>query len=85
MTATDITPVQRAASNYLGAGWQPLPLLPRTKRPFAGNWTERTLSAADLLCDFAPTHNIGLKCGTPSDGLIDIDIDDPIALRSFAD
>ena len=84
MTAASVEAVREAACNYLAAGWQPLALAPLTKRPFANNWTDRTLTKADLPREFVGGNNIGLKCGTPSAGLIDVDIDDPIALRSFA-
>jgi len=77
--------VQEAATGYLRAGWQPLALRPRTKMPRAGGWQNRVLSAGDIAAEFQAGDNIGLRCGAPSGGLIDIDIDDararPLAHR----
>lgn len=73
-----------AAVGYLDAGWQPLALRSGTKVPRAPAWQSRILTTCDLAQEFLHNDNIGLKCGTPSAGLIDVDIDDPIALRSFA-
>jgi hypothetical protein len=83
VTAACIGAIPEAACTYLTSGWQPVPLLPQTKRPFTDAWSKRTLTEADLPREFAGGKNIGLKCGTPSAGLIDVDIDDEISLRSF--
>src|SRR5215471_12717845 len=73
-----------AARQYQAAGWQAVPLLPRTKRPFDEGGPERDYGAEGLEQHFQGDGNIGLKCGAPSGGLVDVDIDDEQALRIAA-
>lgn len=58
-------------------GYVPVPVRPGTKRPFDPNWTTLTYgSAADvrLLFEQEPS-NLGIALGSPSGGLVDVDID----------
>jgi len=64
---------------YLAMGCQLTPVQPKTKKPFLQNWQNRVLSA-DELRTFEPC-NLGVLTGTPSGGLVDIDLDNQIALK----
>jgi Family of unknown function (DUF5906)/Bifunctional DNA primase/polymerase, N-terminal len=69
------------ALDYLSRGWQPIPDEFRGKRPTVGEgWTEFQCDAesAAQYFDGSP-QNIGVLLGTPSGGLVDVDIDDPFA------
>jgi hypothetical protein len=63
-----------AARDYIGRGWPVVPLPPREKAAMIDGWPERTFTPAD----FGPGNNIAVKMGEPS-GLLDVDLDDPIA------
>ena len=73
-----------AGREYLRLGWQPLPLSPRSKAPRRPGWQNRTLIESDVAVEFDAHDNIGLLCGLPSGGLIDVDIDDDAALSLAA-
>ena len=69
-----------AARTFVLAKWQPVPLLAREKRPMHPDWPNRDFAVEDLEKYFSGEGNIGLKCGDPSGGLVDVDIDDTYAL-----
>lgn len=77
---SDLTPTT-AAKLYLSHGWQPLPVIAGGKRPIGKNWQEGTLNEADVDRAFTNRANVGIRLGTPSGGLVDIDIDSPLCLR----
>ncbi len=81
MSTFNATSVQDAADQYGAAGWAPIPLLPKSKRPFDTNWPERDYVADGIDVHFSGDVNVGLKCGSPSQGLVDVDIDDRRALK----
>ena len=58
-------------------GHAPVPLAPREKYPLAKNWCTREFSKGD----FKQDSNIGVILGRRSGGLVDIDLDDPVALE----
>ncbi len=70
----------RAAHVLLARGWQPLPLLAGGKRPRGADWLERRYAPAELEGAFR-SANIGLLLGSPSAGLVDVDLDCPEALQ----
>ena len=78
--------VRDAARAYLAAGLSPLRLRPRDRRPLDTNWTTHSpvQSEQDVDLHFDEDSNIGLILGTPSNGLIDVDLDWPQA-RQLAD
>jgi len=53
-----------------------VPLAPQAKAPRHKDWPKRSFDVGD----FKPGDNIGVKLGEPSGGLVDVDLDDPIAL-----
>ena len=54
-----------------------VPLSPKEKKPYAKDWQKRSFGKGD----FKPNDNIGVKLGEPSGWLVDVDLDDPIALQ----
>jgi putative DNA primase/helicase len=73
--------VHDAVSEYGGAGWAPVPLAPKSKKPFHPNWPDRDYVGEGIEVSFSADINVGLKCGSPSQGLVDVDIDDRRALK----
>jgi hypothetical protein len=72
----DISAVAEAARNYLGRGWQPLPVPFRSKNPGRDDWQRERRTADNLDADFgARLVNVGIMTGEPSGGLIDVDLD----------
>jgi hypothetical protein len=72
--------VLAAALDYIGRGWCPIPVRPRSKKPPEG-WPELRITA-----EAAPQHfngsgtNLGVHLGPPSHGLTDVDLDLPVAV-----
>lgn len=71
-----------AATEYLERGWQPIPIAFRSKNPNFAGWQTFEMSEADLSKHFngAP-QNIGVLLGSKSNGLTDIDLDSPEAVK----
>lgn len=76
-----------AAEEAVRRGYQPTPVLSKSKRPLRPSWThERREVSDEVAAEFAAyasqgAGNVGLLLGEPSGGLIDIDIDHPKASR----
>lgn len=70
------------ALNYQKRGWQPLPLAYREKNPNRQGWELFKTNFDELPKYFngAP-QNIGVLLGTPSNNLVDVDLDAPETLR----
>lgn len=65
-----------AATNALELGWSPIPVHRKSKRPMGEGWQNLRYSSVDELEDaFTSGSNIGLLCGAPSGGLLDVDLD----------
>lgn len=70
------------ATNYQRRGWQPIPIAHRSKNPNFANWQKLSLSEKDLPKYFnGKPQNIGVHLGTKSNGLTDIDLDSPEAVK----
>ena len=85
MTACNGLPTARdAAARYLGQGWAPIPLPPRSKDPGRKDWQDLRPTAADLdaLFPAGVERNVGLLLGEPSGGLVDVDLDCPEAVAA---
>ncbi|MCE9560426.1 MAG: DUF3987 domain-containing protein [Planctomycetes bacterium] len=74
--------VRSAALAFLAAGYAPLPLPPRSKRPTVADWPRLRLAPSDVDTMFAADANLGLILGEPSGGLVDIDLDCVEAVRA---
>lgn len=70
------------ASRYLGQGYAPIPVEYQGKKPLLPKWQHLTLCEKDLADHFGSVpQNIGIVLGARSNGLIDLDIDDDLALK----
>lgn len=76
-----IETTQKAALTYIGRGWRPIPIPIKTKGPVIKNWTRLHLEADDVPKYFSAASNVGVLLGEPSDWLIDVDLDHPLAVR----
>ena len=65
------------ALDYIGRGWNPVPVNYRAKKPSAGNgWQLRIIDASNAAHYFnGGQMNIGVKLGPSSHGLTDVDLD----------
>ncbi|MFL5341871.1 MAG: DNA polymerase, partial [Gemmataceae bacterium] len=73
-----------AARIYIDRGMAPIPLPNRSKDPGIKGWQELRLTANDLDQQFpaGAIRNIGNLLGTPSGGLVDVDLDSPEAIAA---
>ncbi len=70
------------ASDYVAKGYCPIPVRFKGKRPVNDAWTELRINTENIQAYFNNDNiNIGVVLGQPSKGLIDIDFDDPDALK----
>lgn len=68
-----------AARRYLERGFAPIPVPARTKAPIRSDWQHLRVSAEQTEELFRGA-NVGLLLGTPSNGLVDVDLDAPEAV-----
>jgi hypothetical protein len=69
------------ASRYLSQGYAPIPVEYQGKTPLLPKWPHAALCEDDLPRHFGSVpRNIGIVLGARSNGLIDLDIDDDLAL-----
>jgi hypothetical protein len=80
MSKTVIMPPAEAATRFLQRGWSPIPVTAGGKMPLGKGWQKQHLTLVDVSAAFRGNANIGLLLGEPSGGLVDVDIDHPIAL-----
>jgi hypothetical protein len=75
MNARDI------ALSYINRGWNPVPVRPRSKKPFEDEWQARTITAENAEQFFNGAElNVGVQLGPTSGGLTDVDCDCPEAI-----
>jgi hypothetical protein len=67
-------------SDYIDHGFAPIPIHYKSKQPVNRGWPDLRISKNDIGAYFRPV-NIGILTGQPSQGLVDIDIDHPDALK----
>lgn len=70
-----------AARAYIEHGYSPIPVHAGGKKPKDAGWQKKRVELADINGEFSHNANIGIQCGEPSNGLIDIDIDSELAKR----
>jgi len=68
-----------AAAEYRRHGWFPIPLT--DKAPRVADWPNLRLAEDDIEQAFRPGDNLGLILGEASGHLVDVDLDDPAAVR----
>lgn len=70
------------ATNYGRRGWKAIPIPHRSKKPKLSGWQNLVLTEAELPKHFnGKLQNIGVLLGTISNGLTDIDLDSPEAVK----
>lgn len=70
------------ARNYFQKGWKPLPVPFKSKNPNFEGWQKGNITESDLLKHFnGEQKNIGILLGEMSNGLTDIDLDAPEAVK----
>ena len=75
-TALDI------AKDYLRRGWQPIPIAHHSKNPNLAGWQKLKFIESELPNHFnGKPQNIGVLLGEVSNGLTDIDLDSPEAVK----
>ena len=70
-----------AAERYFRCGVQPIPVRPNDKRPVFKNWTSSRVTEETDFRQFGEDNNVGVLLGDPSGGLVDTDLDSPIAIK----
>lgn len=73
--------IENAARNYLEKGWVSIPIPYKGKAPRLIEWQKRTIKDVDPEKEFISPCNIGILMGEPSNGLVDIDLDCPEAVK----
>lgn len=66
---------------YIKLGWRPIALQPRSKRPISKDWPSLRVTIETAGQHFNGANNIGLLLGDVSGGLVDIDLDNEVAIR----
>jgi AAA domain-containing protein/bifunctional DNA primase/polymerase-like protein len=62
--------------DYIGRGWNPVPVKYRTKKPIGDEWQRRVVDAVSAAQVFNGARmNVGVQLGPNSGGLTDVDLD----------
>jgi hypothetical protein len=69
------TPLVAAALEYVARGWAPIPIPAREKNPNRRGWQNERYTPETIPAAFGHAGGIGLLCGEPSGGLLDVDPD----------
>lgn len=75
-----VTSSAYTALAYFDRGWSPVFVPCRNKRPRLGQWQKHRPSREEIAKDFARPGNIGIRLGTASANLIDVDLDSEAAI-----
>lgn len=79
-----LSPAQIRAVEYIRRfGFAVIPLRPKSKAAAQKGWNDLVVKTEDdLRSVFSdPAGNIGVRCGEPSGGLMDVDLDDLVAVK----
>ena len=68
-------------ANYIRRGLAPIPIPPRTKNPNRKGWQEERWTVEDVPRLWNNGQNVGILCGSPSRGGVDVDCDCPEVVR----
>ena len=71
--------LQAAVRDLINSGYSPIPVPNGEKAPNLPGWTKLEIAEGEVEKYFAESENVGLLLGTPSRGLVDIDLDVPEA------
>ena len=72
--------IRRAALEYLGRGWAPIPVRAGSKAPSTPGWVDLCVTEETVSTYFNERVNIGIRLGLASGGLVDVDLDVPEAI-----
>jgi KaiC/GvpD/RAD55 family RecA-like ATPase len=67
--------------NYLSRGWAVIPIPPHSKKAMLDNWQNLRISESDIPEYFQNNSNVGVLLGSPSQGLVDVDLDTKAAVK----
>ena len=68
--------------NYIRKGWQIIPIPKGSKAPVLRDWTKLNITEEDIHQYFSNGENVGVKLGSPSNWLVDIDLDCEEAIQA---
>ena len=68
-------------AGYIRRGLAPIPIPPRSKNPNREKWQEERWTVEDVPRLWNNGQNVGILCGSPSLGGVDVDCDCPEAVR----
>src|SRR5215212_4112588 len=75
------TSTPNVVKGYIRRGLAPIPIPPRSKNPNRKKWQEERWTAEDVARLWNNGQNVGILCGSPSRGGVDVDCDCPEAVR----
>src|SRR5215212_11551126 len=68
-------------ANYIRRGLAPIPISPSSKNPNREKWQEECWTVEDVARLWNNGQNVGILCGSPSHGGVDVDCDCPEVVR----
>ena len=72
----------KAARKYAQRGWSPIRVPYRKKAPKLSGWPDLRIREEDVDEHFGGRRlNVGVLLGPPSNGLVDVDLDDDVAVQ----
>src|SRR5215218_10712597 len=75
------TSTPNVVEDYIKRNLAPIPIPPRTKNPNRPGWQEERWTVEDVPRLWNNGQNVGILCGSPSLGGVDVDCDCPEAVR----
>jgi len=74
-------PALLAALSLDAIGYRVTPVIPRKKKPILPMWQRRLIPTSELAEHFDSNQNVGILLGPKAGGIVDIDLDHPIAIK----
>ena len=69
--------IAATAAEYHLRGWKPVPVNRKTKRPIGKDWQNTAYDPSQF---DGNKQNVAVQFGTASGGLVDVDLDDMLAI-----
>jgi putative DNA primase/helicase len=66
---------RKAAARYIEVGWAPIPVPHGEKNPNSRGWQKQRIGLEDVPTHWTNGQNVGVLLGSPSGGLVDVDLD----------
>jgi KaiC/GvpD/RAD55 family RecA-like ATPase len=67
--------------SYISRGWCIIPIPPHSKKAMLDNWQNLRISESEIPEYFHNNSNVGVLLGSPSQGLVDVDLDTKVAVK----